>query len=82
MHLITRHLPVKEHRNECMLQGMTRPFPQVKQTAGYTRRMMAFWHCLDALGWVFKTVLHEQLGFPGFMSIASSEHAKPATAKE
>lgn len=42
MHPITLHLPVKDHGNECGLQGRTKPLPRVKQTSVQKRILWVF----------------------------------------
>lgn len=42
MRPITLHLPVKDHGNECGLQGRTKPFPRVKQTSIQKRILWVF----------------------------------------
>lgn len=75
MHPITLHLPVKDHGNECGLQGRTKPLPRVKQTSVQKKNFVGFFpfsSFLEALWGCFFSLL-----FPS-QTFSKGSHILPA----
>lgn len=81
MHPITPHLPVKDHGNECGLQGRTEPLPRVKQTSVQKKNFVGFsffffsWGIVGLFLFSFiplPTLLQRESYPPGRLSLARS----------
>lgn len=92
MHPITLHLPVKDHGNECGLQGRTKPLPRVKQTSVQKRILWVFsffffsWGIVGLFLFSFiplPNLLQRESYPPGRLSMAlSGRYAVPTDACE